>query len=156
MQDVITWKQSWAKLDPCSKNTCSLNMKSQAFLSQMHLLLMSLWTCGSMVILSSEIIVSQWEGQETALKVITIIHSKKDISLIAERSNNKNVRSEILFQRYEALDKQRGQECESKARSGSDGLWQNPKFVLLTPHHSKEQNSRPMFCIQIGEVLKIY
>jgi len=45
-----------AKLDPCSKKTWALNMKSQVFLSSMHLLPMSVRTWGNLVMTTREII----------------------------------------------------------------------------------------------------
>jgi hypothetical protein len=66
------------KLYPCSKNTWPLNIKPQAFLSPVHLLLMSLKTQGSLVMtLTSEIILLQWEGQETACMEITSAQLKR-------------------------------------------------------------------------------
>jgi hypothetical protein len=70
------------KFDPCSKNTWALNMKSQVFLSPTHLLLISMSTWGCLVMtLPSEIILLQWEGQETAYYHYSI---EKDINFIAE------------------------------------------------------------------------
>ena len=64
------------KLDPSSKNTWALNMKSQA--QEMHHLLMSLRTQGILVItLPSEIILLQWEGHETAWVEVTTTQLKR-------------------------------------------------------------------------------
>jgi len=66
------------KLDPYSKNTWTLNMKSQVFLSAVHFLLVSMRTWGSLVMtFTREIVLLQWESKENSWIEITITHSKK-------------------------------------------------------------------------------